>query len=181
MAPVALAVRAAFKAVTSVATESSTAHWVTLGKICTASVSSSTSQLGGSTPVTPVRESESSARAVRARARAVIVARQQTAQTELDQLEQLEQRHETALNSPSPPTVERELRDIEGELQRIVLSAGLPVSPMRVMRRQLVLTESEEQLVEAADTAVQNSMAASAKVQNSAPAAPTMESAAAKI
>ena len=95
------------------------------------SLSRSSSQSGGSTPVTPVRESDSSARAVRARARAVIVARQQTAQTELDQLEQLEQRHETALNSPSTPAVERELKDIEGELQRIVLSAGLPVSPMR--------------------------------------------------
>ena len=34
-----VAVRAAFAAVTSVATESSTAHWVTLGKICAAPAS----------------------------------------------------------------------------------------------------------------------------------------------
>ena len=79
------------------------------------SLSSSRSQLGGNT-VTPIRESESSARVVRAHARAVFVARERIAQTELEQLEQLEERQGAAHNSPSTPAVERELRDIEGEL-----------------------------------------------------------------
>ena len=70
---------------------------------------------------------------MRARARAVFVARGRIAQAELEQLEQLGERQGAALSSPSTPAVERELRDIEGELQRIVLSAraGLPVSPVQ--------------------------------------------------
>ena len=53
------------------------------------SLSRSSGQSGGSTSVTPVREfeSDSSARAVRASAKAVFVAREQTAQAELEQLE----------------------------------------------------------------------------------------------
>ena len=76
---------------------------------------------------------------------------------------QLVERQAAALSSPSTPAIERELDEIEGELRRVVLSAGLPMSPVR---QQLVLTESEEHLVEAAETAVQNSTAASATVQN---------------
>ena len=48
------------------------------------SSSQSCSHAGGSTPITPVRESDSSARAVRARARAVFVARERTAQAALE-------------------------------------------------------------------------------------------------
>ena len=87
---------------------------------------------GGSTPLTPVRGSESSARAARAHARAVFIARQRVAQAELEQFEQSEERQEAALISPSTPTIERELKDNEGELQRIVLSAGLPNSSVRL-------------------------------------------------
>ena len=46
-------------------------------------------------------------------------------------------------------------------MQMIVLSASLPASPVR---QQLVVTESEEHLVEATETAIQNSTAASATV-----------------
>ena len=65
---------------------------------------------------------------MRARARAVFVARERAAQAELEQLEQLEEQQAVALSSPSTPTIERELKEIEGELQRIVLSASLPAS-----------------------------------------------------
>ena len=89
---------------------------------------------------------------MRARARAVFVARERIAQAELEQLEQLEERQGAALNSPSTPAIERELtqlelKDIEGELQRIVLGAGLPNSPVR---QQLVLAKREERLVDVA-------------------------------
>ena len=102
------------------------------------SVNTSSSQMGGgsgngSTPLTPARDS---ARAARVHSRAKFAAR--------ERLAQLEERQAAALRSPSIPTIERELKEIEGDLQRVVLNAGLPMSPVR---QQLVLTESEEHLV----------------------------------
>ena len=43
-------------------------------------------------------------------------------------MSQLEEWQAVALINPSTPAIERELKDIESELQRIVLSASLPCS-----------------------------------------------------
>ena len=83
------------------------------------SVSTNSSQMGGgsgngSTPVTPTRDS---ARVVRARARAVFVARKRAAQAELEQFEQREEQQAVALISPS--TVARQPLRQSSEMLRM--------------------------------------------------------------